>query len=368
VQFAARGCETKVRLWNGAAPAEGSGSGSWRTRADLEVCPTLAVSTESRGLAAECLPAIFAEAARRLPEARLVFKKIDSTLRGNVGAEVALAAQAFGCDAAVITPAFPAMGRTVVEGVLRVGAFASVEMAAYWREQELGGCAHMACDGLSDALAAGARFVSLEAGCNEDLDSIVAAGLASQRRILWVGSAGLAAALARALVGKPATHGEHQRRPEVRATQWGGPPGLPCLFCIGSNHAVTTEQARNLLDARPSVSLSAEDADPAQVSYALAGGRHVALRIPYGRVPAERLAPLIAETRAPIFVTGGDTASLAWRSLGIREALLDAEISAGIPLSLIRRGLLHGAPLVTKSGGFGGPGALVEIADYFYPL
>ena len=400
VQFAARGCETRVRLWVSENPAsihrephgrsqgqrrpvvratEWGGppglpcfSNSSRARAYSDCSNTLAVSTESRALAAERLPAIFAEAARRLPEARTVFKKIDSTLRGNVGAEVALAAEAFGCDAAVITPAFPAMGRTVVDGFLHVGAARSrprrpsaahngspcVEMRAYWRAQKLEDCVHTRSAGLADALAPGARFVSLDAGCDEDLDSIAAAGLASRRRILWAGSAGLAAALARALWGQPFR----------AAAALPSGASAPVLFCLGSVHPVTTQQVRSLLDERSAMALSAEDADPAQISHALAGGRHVALRIPYARVSPERLASLIGETRAPIFVTGGDTASLLWRALGVREALLQAELSPGIPLSVTRGGRRDGATLVTKSGGFGRPGALVEIADYFCPL
>src|ERR1035441_2585999 len=48
-----------------------------------------------------------------------VFKKIDSTLRGNTGLEIAAAMESFHCDAAVVCPAFPGMNRVVEGGFLR---------------------------------------------------------------------------------------------------------------------------------------------------------------------------------------------------------------------------------------------------------
>jgi len=158
-----------------------TGSGNAREskkKADREVRPTGPTDNRPTGIQA----------------AAHFFKKIDSTLRGNVGAEVSLAAEAFGCDAALITPAFPAMGRTVDSGFLRVAGagFAPIGMIAYWREQGLCGCAHLPVREVAAALEAGTRFVSADAASDSDLDAIAAAGLASARRILWAGSAGLA--------------------------------------------------------------------------------------------------------------------------------------------------------------------------------
>ena len=192
VPFAARGHATEARL-----STEGGAAG-------LDV---LAVTTESRALPAAALRGVFARTARALAgvASRIVFKKIDSTLRGNVGMEVALAAEAFACDAAIITPAFPAMHRTVEAGWLRVAGapFAPIEMAAYWRAQGLA-CTHVSSGAPTAALASGARFISVDAASDADLDAIVRCGLGSARRILWAGSAGLAGALARMCQTPPA--------------------------------------------------------------------------------------------------------------------------------------------------------------------
>jgi uncharacterized protein YgbK (DUF1537 family) len=248
-----------------------------------------------------------------------------------------------------------------VDGRLLTSGAPSIELARYWREQDLRACVHRRPADLPDALAAGVRFVSLDARSDEDLDSIAAAGLPSDRRILWAGSGGLTAALARALGGRDSSA---EARPSLP------PRGSPAavLFCIGSSHAATVEQERRLAGERPALAVNAETAQPGEIAATLESGRHVALRIPCGHLAVERLAHLIGGTRAPLAATGGFTASLVWQALGVEEVRLRAEISPGIPLGVIHGGMRDGAPLVTKSGGFGGPRALIQIADYFCPV
>ena len=173
VHFAEHGHRTIVRLPSGAClPACPAGE------AGLD---TLAISTESRALRGDALRAVYSEGALPLPaaQARILFKKIDSTLRGNSGLEVALAAEAFHCETAVMTPAFPAMGRTVKSGTLRVAACAPIGMEGYWRQQGLCGCVHVTPSRVRAALETGACFISADASTDADLDEIAAAGLAS---------------------------------------------------------------------------------------------------------------------------------------------------------------------------------------------
>jgi len=344
--FAARGHATAARLVAGGDAA------------GLDV---LAVTTESRALPAAALRGVFERTALALAgvESRMIFKKIDSTLRGNVGMEVALAAEVFACDAAIVTPAFPAMNRIVEAGWLRVAgaSFEPVGMAAFWSAQGFA-CAHVSPEGLDAALASGMRFVSVDAGSDADLDAIVRCGLGSPRRILWAGSAGLASALARV--------GQASWPASGKAGQEACPTGaMPVLFCLGSDHPVTLEQERNLIAARGALALDALTAAPECIAATLAGGRHVALRIPYGRVSVERARRLLGGLRGALMLTGGDTASLACRALSAAGIRLHHEVAPGIPRGALMGGPFHGAPVVTKSGGFGAPDALIRIADYF---
>ncbi len=336
----------------------------------------LAISTESRDLAPGELGAVYAGlGAADFLGSGLIFKKIDSTLRGNAGAEIALAAEAFGCESAIATPAFPAMGRMVEAGVLRVAgaAFEPVELAAYWRAQGLCGCAQVSPGGVAAELAAGTRFISVDAASDADLDAIAVAGLASTRRVLWAGSAGLAWALARGWAPRgvslrpcvPPKFMKTEKKADGPANAAGTParPTSAVLFCIGSDHAVTVEQQREMAAGRRVLAVDAETVQPECVARTLEGGTHVALRVAYGRIGAERIRRLIGDWRGPLVLSGGATAWLVCRALGVREIRIEREIAAGIPRGFISGGLFDGLPIVTKSGGFGKPSALIEILD-----
>jgi uncharacterized protein YgbK (DUF1537 family) len=292
----------------------------------------LAVSTESR----DAPVGSFGKSLKRLPplRPRIIFKKIDSTLRGNVGSEVAAVMAAFHCKTAVVTPAFPAMGRVVERGYLRTAdpAFEPCELAA---------CFHgIDCP----------EMVLRDAVCDADLDAIVAEFI-HQERVLWAGSAGLAAALARSLGHTAAIAETHLRS--------------PALFCLGSNHAVTLEQEERLVRHRAAVTMAAEAATPESLHAALVEGRPMVLRIRRDRTSAEQIAELLDEFAAPFVLSGGDTAALVCDALGVRVIELRQEIAPGIPCGILGGGPFAGLPVVTKSGGFGSPDALIEVADFF---
>jgi D-threonate/D-erythronate kinase len=108
--FAARGLATIVLLPEARFPAS--------------LPDVLAVDTESRGRAAPDARAAARRAVARLAAAgpALLYKKVDSTLRGALAAELGGALEGAGDRrAALLAPALPAQGRTVVDGMLRVG-------------------------------------------------------------------------------------------------------------------------------------------------------------------------------------------------------------------------------------------------------
>ena len=172
----------------------------------------------------------------------------------------------------------------------------------------------------------------MDAACDGDLDRIAAEILALDRRILWAGSAGLASALARAFP---------KRTDPVEPAFTPG----PVLFAIGSDHPVTVAQQAALLAALPSQPV---------------------LSVPRGLIEPEQVRRRIAEVRpAALFLSGGDTAAFVCRALGVESIELHGEILTGVPRGTLRGGDLDGLPVVTKSGGFGGARALIEVADYF---
>ena len=75
------------------------------------------MNTDSRAVPPDVAAERVGRAARLL-RGRLVYKKIDSTLRGNLGAEITAAMQELGMKKAVVVPALPANGRTTLGGRL----------------------------------------------------------------------------------------------------------------------------------------------------------------------------------------------------------------------------------------------------------
>ena len=237
-----------------------------------------------------------AETARivRSYPAGLVYKKIDSTLRGHVAPEIAAALGAYRGmghpDAiAVVAPAFPAMGRTTqagrqcVHGVpLENGDLRSLPDA-------------VVCDAETD----------------DDLRAIVAEWRG--RDVLWVGSAGLMRALTARV-----------ERPEVPTPR----PNGPIVFAVGSLSERSRAQVETLRESG-------------------IGGDSILVGEPV------LLAKEIANRREPIgglVLTGGDTARAVLRALGISALRVAGEVETGVPI-LVAEG--SNLPVVTKAGDFG---------------
>jgi uncharacterized protein YgbK (DUF1537 family) len=219
VQLLARS-EVEV-LVSGAADARPATANSAMERGGSGVLPV--VNTQSRGLAPGAAAARVRAACHELSVAgRTVwFKKLDSTLRGNVGAELAAVHEALAPCVIVCTPALPAEGRTVADGVLLVegepvmatpyrdeipagrGAAADSSAVVDIVRRQWPGCraVHLPAPsgaGLQAALRAAPDLVAADAASDADLLSIAtAAGSAADpgRRLVWAGSAGLLRAL-----------------------------------------------------------------------------------------------------------------------------------------------------------------------------
>jgi uncharacterized protein YgbK (DUF1537 family) len=344
VYFAARGYATNVCI---------------SAEREEVTAAVVAVSTDSRdGEPVEVL-ALMANVASRLPyrSAATLFKKIDSTLRGNVGAEIAAALEVFGCDAAVVCPAFPALHRVVEAGVLRAGRaldFEPIDVLTCLATQGLERCVYASPGEIGNAISAGARVVSLDAVCDEDLDQIAIEALALDRRVLCVGSGGFASAIARTLPVLP-------KADKLQPVSNG-----PVLFCIGSDHVVTMAQQAALQAQRPVRMVQSKEATREDIVSALSRRQHVCLRLPRAHFSPRSVRELIhGVPAAALLLSGGDTASLVCAAVGVQHIELYDEVVPGIPRGSIRGGEFDGASVVTKSGAFGDPDALIQVADFF---
>ena len=114
VQFAKQGLDTLVILELAGAEAAIAGAAEY----DVFV-----INTDSRADDPATARSKARQGARILLDAGIeyIYKKIDSTLRGNLGAELEGVMDAAGAKAAFFIPALPALGRTTVGGFHLVG-------------------------------------------------------------------------------------------------------------------------------------------------------------------------------------------------------------------------------------------------------
>src|SRR3954469_14366092 len=199
VQLARAGYRTALAFHGAPVAEDGAG------------LDAVVLDTDSRALAPDPARARVRDAVRAVATAPIVLKKIDSTLRGHVGAEVAAALDASGRRVAVLAPAFPAAGRTTGGGVQLLDGEA-VHRTQFARDpvspvREAHLPTLLAAEGLDDvrhvragdpaglaAAIAGARCVVADAHADADLEAVVRA-VADPADVLWVGSAGRARAL-----------------------------------------------------------------------------------------------------------------------------------------------------------------------------
>ena len=104
---------------DGASPfvAPGRAAIVARGRPSPRECAVLAVDCGSRSASRSEAATRVAEATARLAGRDVLYKTVDSTLRGHVTAELQACFKASGRKTLVLAPAFPAAGRTTVGGI-----------------------------------------------------------------------------------------------------------------------------------------------------------------------------------------------------------------------------------------------------------
>ena len=328
----------------------------------------VSIDTNSRALAPEAAATATTKAVAALSGRDLLFKTIDSTLRGHVQVEIAAALPASSRRRLVVAPAFPDAGRVTIGGVQLVHGV-PVSDSDYGRDPvhpartskisdlldpSLGAPLILAPDSPDEvaARAASAGVVILDARSQAELNR-QAARIPDPGGALWVGSPGLAIALAALVPAAPSDPGEADAI------------GLRVLVVVGSANPVSHAQA-DALEAGPALVVS-------DLTSAPAAARIVCLRAPRGRQtdPGEVLAALADQAAAAIarrdfdvvIATGGETIAAILERLGVSSFTLVKELEPGFPVGRAERAGEKPLILAMKAGGFGGPQTLVRAAN-----
>jgi D-threonate/D-erythronate kinase len=345
--------------------------------------PAAALDCESRGRQ----PADAAARVRRVAvalEARLtggrIFKKIDSTFRGAIAAELDALLDVAGATVAVVCPSFPAQGRTVRDGVLSVHGLPAHESPAGSdpdypaRSSDLVEILSRhstravsllplkdvrgSFEDLARTLAERDGVVVADAELDDDLHVLARASM-EHTGVLLAGSAGLGEAAA----GAWGYAGAAPDRPAPGA--W--------LIVAGSRHPATRAQL-SALEASGAAGArigSAREPDLAGVADAIRAGRPAfvasdddaegAREDIAARLASAVIRVLGQASPALVVLTGGETAAAVLRALGALRLELDGAPARGLALGRLVIGETSALPVMTKAGGFGPPDLLVAL-------
>ena len=400
-QFALAGLRTRVLF------------GTW-DEGDTQGADILVVNTDSRQMDAEdAAEAVRRAAARVRNGAKPFFKKIDSTLRGQVGAEIDAMMDACGFSCAVLCPAFLANGRKVIDGILLVNGqpatigasgidlltpIAESHIPTLLKTQSNRPVLTCPIDELSSGKFQGklqqARKIGAilvcDAGAEADLLSIAKQSMADLEGVLLVGSAGLSKPLAEILAARKKN---------------------PVIVVVGSVNLVSREQVQWMVGSGAvQVTLSPSDVfgtDSSQQFETLAetcasiarGGQVPVLvstdRKPYhqeisgltgfasfdswgaskgldvaatAKIVARALAQVVGSfsIKVPgtsVVASGGDIARAILEDWGCSSLEITGEAVPGLPICVTRNGRYPNTQLITKAGGFGKPDALKKAAE-----
>lgn len=361
--------------------------------------PVMAYDAASRGMTAAAAAERHAEILQRLgaPD-RILFKKIDSTLRGQPAAETKAALAHLAAHAkaglGIFAPAFPATGRTTIGGRILVNG-QPLEHAEVWQRDHTYANADLvdvlATAGirgekvplgsvrggeLASVFAALVREGGVVAACDaetdHDLHLIAAASRQVAQAVFFIGSAGLAHALAALDVD---TAAEPLRIPSS---------GQGTLIVVGSLAGASRAAARKLeatgtvrhFPVDPATLLG--DASAAcntlatDVEACLNSGNDALVEIMMDDRPDMALGPRLADglatalaTIAPsvgaFAATGGETAAALLSRFGVNGIRLADEIEPGVSLGLTLG--RYSVPIATKAGAFGDDMSLIRISD-----
>lgn len=342
----------------------------------------VAVASDSRHFSPEQAGARVDAITRQLAYggAPRIYKKIDSTLRGNIGAELDALRLALGDDApgVVICPAFPAQGRGLADGALVHGGTAGptpnlLHLLAAQSHQSAAAIGlatvrqgavalHRA---LITAQREGHQLFVVDGLTDDDLQTIVLA--AERGDFMLCGSAGLVMPLAARLAAA------HTVQPSTPALPQG-----PVLTVVGSGSRMAHRQVvhvdrtdckvRKVDGTWHTLDLVGAQAMPVGdwLLYLAPPSPGTLLEGPGARAKAAQLADMahMAVNRlqpSALVIVGGDTAHFTLRALGIVRLDVVAELQPGIPLTHATDRHGRDCFVVLKPGNFGSANTLVAL-------
>lgn len=378
----------------------------------LEKCDVLVIDTESRFDDKDTAYRKVYDAGKSVSgrNIRCCYKKIDSTMRGNPGAEISALMDSTGTEHAIIAPALPLYGRTTVDGKVYVNnvllektEFANdpvspvkasyipdiissqsdkkIEVIRY--DELLKGKENLAKT-IDDLFGKGVNMLVIDAKEMSDLGLIASVIANSDRKIVYAGCSGLAYHLSEYLSAESDTKisvvisgsASMVTRKQLNYAA----EKLPVVMIdVDTERLFRKEQDAEMSDILSRIkeaSLKGKDVivrtAPSDISVEESfstGSRYGLDRFKVsetiGSFLGELTTKIISEVNIRgILFTGGYTAISAAKSLGVTGTVIRDEIVHGIPWGYFIEELYKNVIVVSKAGGFGSEDAVVTVLNF----
>lgn len=323
----------------------------------------LILNSDSRAMsaaaAADKVTGLLRGAARFVPHWQV--KKIDSTLRGNLGGELEAMMAAHGCRLAVVAPAYPAAGRHTRDGrcyvhgvALDQTEFASdpktpvsrAEISEIIAMQSRLPCLTLNAAQLPEALATAGeekRVLIVDAWEDSHLDQVIDAVAPHARETLLVGSAGLSHSRVRKI--EIDVEQAFSRSPKEEASR------IAEVLREG-HHCVVTTRPNNA--ARHGIEAQCREHGLTRAAY----GEHICAWLADVTAQAVALCPPGA-----LYLSGGDVAIAVAHALGATGFQIRGRVAQCVPYGHFLGGRWS-RPVMTKAGGFGTDTTLLNVVNF----
>jgi uncharacterized protein YgbK (DUF1537 family) len=318
----------------------------WPRASPIPAVASFAIDSGTRELRPEQAFEIVRDLAPLLDGAGVVYKKVDSLLRGPWAAELDACLRTGVWDACIVAPAFPHQGRITRDGQQLVRT-----AAGDWSVAGDGILGQLRARRLDARLADPATRLReginvFNAETDADLDRIAAIGRNFSGKLLWCGSGGLAGALAR---GSDAGVSQALK--------------TPLLGVFASDHAVTASQLAICGEAVVRTANVVPDID--RIKRALDNGVVLLKLETPGAMPRDEAAGHFAREIAQLsrsidppktlVIAGGETLKAQMLAVGAHALRVFGRLEPGLPKSVIQGGPWAGVDVISKSGAFGPP-------------
>lgn len=313
----------------------------------------------------------------------LIYKKVDSTLRGNISSELKAIDEEYKPDLIVFAPSYPDNGRITKNAIHYVNNTRVIEtefskdpkkpvmedniqkiLKSNFTEQVIH---HNLREIRENKInLENARIHTFDAENNSDLEKIILSAISTDKKVLWVGSAGLANVILNIVKPKKPVLAIVGSLSEVSRKQvkYAENKGIDVLkidvssILRGKNIEDYSNLAKDILNqGKDLIITSAYDLEDYEKSINV-GKTLSKTKEEVSSITQDilgRIGKNIVETSniSGLFITGGDIAIGFIKNTNTIGSKIIDEIATGIPLMKLIGGEFNGLKVVTKAGGFG---------------